>query len=206
MAAFTTIAAGVGMATSLGGGLMSFGQSAKAAAKAADAQRRTEELMIEARNRAQKNVYEKLKVPLDAFTEQYRRSQQATTQGIEALQGADARTLAAGIGAVSAQQQAADEQTRIQKAQALFELDKDKATAEENIKQQLIAMDVGAAKDQAKIQADQEKAQVAALQQGVGQIGKAGVQAAAFGTGLFGDEDLTTEELDFLKTYLEGSS
>ena len=39
MAAFTTIAAGVGAATSLGGGLMSFGQSAKASKQAADAQK-----------------------------------------------------------------------------------------------------------------------------------------------------------------------
>jgi regulator of protease activity HflC (stomatin/prohibitin superfamily) len=69
MAGFTTIAAGIGAATSLGGGLMSFGQSAKASKQAADAQKKADRLMAQARKDAQKDVYEKLQVPLDAFNE-----------------------------------------------------------------------------------------------------------------------------------------
>ena len=82
MAGFTTLAAGVGAATALGGGLMSFGQSAKASKQAADAQKKADRLMAEARKNAQKDVYAKLQVPLDAFNEQYRQTNQAATAGI----------------------------------------------------------------------------------------------------------------------------
>ena len=66
MAAFTTIAAGVGVASSLGGGLMSFNQSKAAANAAADAQRKSDKLMKEARERAETNFYEGLNVRMDA--------------------------------------------------------------------------------------------------------------------------------------------
>ena len=45
MAAFTTIAASVGVASSLGGGLMSFGQAKAAERAAADARRKSNKLM-----------------------------------------------------------------------------------------------------------------------------------------------------------------
>ena len=102
MAAFTTIAAGVGVASSLGGGLMSFGQAKAAERAAADAKRKSDKLMKEARERAETNFYEGLNVRLDAFGEQYRQNLANQTQQIEALQGADTRLLAAGLGKVAA--------------------------------------------------------------------------------------------------------
>ena len=205
MAAFTTLAAGIGAATSLGGGLMSFGQSAKASKQAADAQRKSDRLMAEARKNAQKNVYEQLQVPLDAFNEQYRQTNQAATAGIQALQEGDSRTLAAGIGQVSGAVNEATEKTRIDKAEALYGLDQTKATSRENVKQQLIAMDSGQAKDQAMKAADQEKIAASSLQQGIKQTGKGAVGLAGMAKGLFGDEDLKPEELEALLKYLDGS-
>ena len=203
MAAFTTIAAGVGAATSLGGGLMSFGQSAKASKQAADAQKKADRLMAQARKDAQKDVYAKLQVPLDAFNEQYRQTNQAATAGIQALQEGDARTLAAGIGQIAGQVNEANEKTRIQKAEALFGLDQTKATSKENIKQQLIAMDVGAAKDAEMKAADQEEIAAASLQQAISQTGKGLVGVAGATSKLYGDkEELTPEELDALLKYM----
>ena len=92
------IAAGVGVAAALGGGAMSFAQAGKARRQAEDAQRKSEKLMREARDRATKNVYDKLQVPLDAFGEQYRQGLATQTQQVQALQEGDARGLAAGIG------------------------------------------------------------------------------------------------------------
>jgi len=207
MAAFTTMAAGVGAATALGGGLMSFGQSAKASKQAADAQKKADRLMAEARKNAQKDVYAKLQVPLDAFNEQYRQTNQAATAGIQALQEGDSRTLAAGIGQISGAVNEATEKTRIDKAEALFGLEKDKATSQENIKQQLIAMDSGAAKDAEMKAADQEKIAASSLQQGISQVGKGAVGVAGMTTSLFGkgqgeDGKLSPEELEALMKYL----
>ena len=152
MAAFTTIAAGVGVASSLGGGLMSFNQSKAAANAAADAQRKSDKLMKEARERAETNFYEGLNVRMDAFGEQYRQNlANQNSTNIEALQDADPRLLAAGIGKVAGAGTEAAEKTRINMQQQLMDLDEKKAGAKESIKQQTIAMDVGAAADQQKI-------------------------------------------------------
>ena len=193
----------VSQSRSLGGGLMSFGQSAKASKQAADAQKKADRLMAQARKDAQKDVYAKLQVPLDAFNEQYRQTNQAATAGIQALQEGDARTLAAGIGQIAGQVNDATEKTRIQKAEALFGLDQTKATSKENIKQQLIAMDVGAAKDAEMKAADQEEIAAASLQQAISQTGKGLVGVAGATSKLYGDkEELTPEELDALLKYM----
>ena len=131
MAAFTTIAAGVGVASSLGGGLMSFGQAKAAERAAADARRKSNKLMKEARDRAETNYYDSLNVRLDAFGEQYRQNLANQTQQIEALQGADPRLLAAGIGKVAAAGTEATEKTRIGMQEDLQELDLKKVKSSE---------------------------------------------------------------------------
>ena len=203
MAAFTTIAAGVGLASSLGGGLMSFNQSKAAANAAADAQRKSDKLMKEARERAETNFYQGLNVRMDAFGEQYRQNLANQTQQIEALQDADPRLLAAGIGKVAAAGTEAAEKTRIGMQQDLMELDEKKADANEAIKQQTIAMDVGAAADQQKIAKEKEieaaKAKTAAINQGVkGVIGLGTMAAPLFDK----DKDLDPEELKQLLGFL----
>ena len=102
MAGFTAIASGVGVASSLGGGLMSFGQAKSACAAMRDAQMKSEKLMRDARQRAEENTFSKLNIRLDAFDEQYRQNLANQTQQIEALQEGDARALAGGIGKVAA--------------------------------------------------------------------------------------------------------
>ena len=134
------------------------------------------------------------------------KTNQAATAGIQALQEGDARTLAAGIGQVSGAVNQATEKTRIDKAEALYGLDQTKATSKENVKQQLIAMDSGQAKDQAMKAADQEKIAASSLQQGISQTGKGAVGIAGMAKGLFGDKDLKPEELEALLKYLGSPS
>ena len=209
MAAFTTIAAGVGVASSLGGGLMSFGQAKAAERAAADARRKSNKLMKEARDRAETNYYDSLNVRLDAFGEQYRQNLANQTQQIEALQGADPRLLAAGIGKVAAAGTEATEKTRIGMQEDLQELDLKKADAAEDIKQQTIAMDVGAAADQEKIRAEKEieaaKAKTAGINQTIsGVIGGATMAAPLFGAKNAGLDALDADEMKQLLGILGG--
>ena len=67
-----------------------------------DAQRKSDKLMKEARERAETNFYQGLNVRMDAFGEQYRQNLANQTQQIEALQDADPRLLAIGIGKAAA--------------------------------------------------------------------------------------------------------
>ena len=210
MAAFTTIAAGVGVASSLGVGLMSFGQAKAAERAAADAKRKSDKLMKEARDRAETNFYEGLNVRLDAFGEQYRQNLANQTQQIEALQGADPRLLAAGIGKVAAAGTQATEKTRIGMQQDLMELDKTKAGAAEDIKQQTIAMDVGAAADQQKLAAEKEaeaaKAKTAGINQTVsGVTGALTMAAPLFDKDATAIKDMSPEELKQLMGIIGGS-
>jgi len=204
MAAFTTIAAGVGVAAQAGGGLMSFGQAKRARQAAQNAKRKSEKLMKEARERAETNFYEGLNVRLDAFGEQYRQNLANQTQQVEALQDADPRTLAAGIGKVASAGTAANEQTRIGMQQQLMELDEKKADADEAIKQQTIAMDVGAAADQEKIRKEKEIEAAKAKTAGINQSIKAGVGGLSMVAPMFEGKKLEGAELDQLLKFLGG--
>ena len=202
MAAFISIAAGVGIASSLGGGLMSFQQSKNARNAAQAAEKKSQKLMKEARERAEMNVYDKLNVRLDAFGEQSRQNLANQTQQIEALQDADPRLLAAGIGKVAAAGTEANEKTRIDMQQKLMDLDEKKADAKEDIKQQTIAMDVGAAADAEKLAAEKEieaaKAKTAAISQGV----KGVTGALSMGIPMFKGGKLEGNEMDALLKFL----
>ena len=84
--------------------------------------------------------------------------------------------------------------------QDLMELDKTKADASEDIKQQTIAMDVGAAADQQKIAAEKEaeaaKAQTAAINQGIsGIIGGATMAAPLFSKNATAIKDMDPDTL-----------
>ena len=110
--------------------------------------------------------------------------------------------LAAGIGKVAGAGTEAAEKTRINMQQQLMDLDEKKAGAKESIKQQTIAMDVGAAADQQKIAKEKEieaaKAKTAAINQGV----KGVVGAASLAAPMFGGEDLSDEEMQQMLAFL----
>jgi hypothetical protein len=101
-------------------------------------------------------------------------------QALSALQDADSRALIGGVGRIGAQQEAQAEGMRIAMADEMFNLDKLKADAEENIKQQNIAMDVAEARreDQKRREALQMRQQ--GLEQGISGLGSAMTSAASF--------------------------
>lgn len=166
----------------LGGAAVGGGMNLVQAAAAREAQEKADKaagrLMSDAKAKIQKDYYEGLKIPTEAYDQAYAANAQAQRESVEALQQADARTLAAGVGRVGALSNQNTQQIRAQQAQEMFELDKLKAEGKENMTQQLAQMDVAMAQDQAK-RAAQADEQVGMLQAGAANAFIGGITSAA---------------------------
>ena len=94
MAAFTTVAAGIGLATTAGTTAMSFAQAGKQRKDMREAEKAAETAMQEARKKLEVNVYDKLDVNLDTFELQRQamlaQGAQAIQAGVESERGAAA--------------------------------------------------------------------------------------------------------------------
>lgn len=179
-----TTAAVVGIATGVASTAKSFSDASKAKKAQDAANKEAARLMGDARKRAETNYFEGLQIPLDAYEKAFETTLTADRQMVEALQEGDTRALAAGAGRVGATAREGAEKTRIAMGQDLFNLDKTKAQSRENVKQQLIGMDVGAAKDAKAEAAYQEQLRASRIQQGIAGIGQVagtiGANAALF--------------------------
>ena len=173
MAAITSAVIAVGTAT------MSFVQAAKQKEAADDANTEAARLMADARKRAEVDNFEELSVPTDAYEAEFEANLAADQQAVEALQEGDARSLAAGVGRIGAQQAEEAEDTRIEMGQDLYNLDVTKAESRDAVNQQLIALDVGQASDQAQMGSDLLAASSESFSQGMSSLGA--------GLGSFGD-------------------
>ncbi len=168
-----TTAAVIGIGTGLASAGMSFSDAAKqkrAANKAAQDQKK---LMADARQKAEKDFYAGLNVPLDAFGEQYRQNIAGQQQTIQALQEGDTRNLVGGVANLTAAAAQGAEQTRIGMGEALYDNRKMKADSRQNINQQLLQMDVGAAADESMRERDLLEARAANIQSGIAGVGQA---------------------------------
>lgn len=173
-----TTAAVVGIAASGASAVQGFMNASAQKNAAAKAEKAAARAAANARRQAEVDMYEGLDVPLDAYAAQNEANLAADRQAIEALQEGDARSLAAGVGKVGAQQAAQTEQTRMAMADEMFNLDKMKADSKEAIKQQMIAMDMGEAKMQ-----DQRAREAMQMRQQAIQQGIQGIQGVASGIG-----------------------
>ena len=177
MAAVT--AAVVGIGTGVTSSVMGFQQAAKQRDLAADADDAAEKALKEAKRKAEKDYYEGLNVPLDAYEAEFEQNLAVAKQQTEALQEGDARALAAGAGRIGAQAAESAEKTRIAMGEEISDLNKMKADSKEAINQQLIELDVAAAKEQNQRKRDAEAAQAAGIQQGISGMGQALSSAAS---------------------------
>ena len=169
-----TTAAVVGIGTAVASTAKSFSEASKQKRLMEDANKEASKLMSDARKRAEKDSFEGLTVPTEAYEAAFETTLAANQQQVEALQEGDARALAAGVGRVGANTEAAAEKTRQEMGQDLFNVQKFKAQSKENIKQQLMAFDVAGSKD-AKLRAAQaEEAAAKATKEGIAGIVKHG--------------------------------
>ena len=169
-----TTAAVVGIGSGLASAGMSFSQAASASRASSNAIKEQKKLQADARAKAEKNYFEGLNVPLDAYGEQFRQNTANQQQTIQALQEGDQRNLQGGVGALTAAGAAANEQTRIGLGEAMYDNRKMKAEAKDNINQDLKLMDIGQAADQAAMARDADQQRVAAISSGI-----SGIQTAA---------------------------
>ena len=174
-----TTAAVVGIGSGLASAGMSFSQAAQQKRASSKAIAEQKKLQASARQRAEKNFYQGLNVPLDAYGEQFRQNTANQQQTIQALQEGNQRNLQGGIGALTAAGAAANEQTRIGLGEALYENRKMKADAQNTINQDLKSMDMGQAADQAAMARDADQARVAAINSGISGIGTAASSLAS---------------------------
>lgn len=187
-----TTAAVVGIGTAVASTAKSFSEASKQKRLMEDANTEASKLMADARKRAEKDSFEGLTVPTEAYEAAFETTLAANQQQVEALQEGDARALAAGVGRVGANTEAAAEKTRQEMGQDLFNVQKFKAQSKENIKQQLMAFDVAGSKD-AKLRAAQaEEAAAKATKEGIAGIGKS-MTAIGSAAPLFGGGDLDLE-------------
>lgn len=99
-------------------------QAIDAKKKQRDAERSAKESLAQARRKLSVNRLEGIQVPLEAYESSMRETTAQTMQNLEALREADARTLAAGVGKLSAASGAQTERTRQQMARDIAERDK----------------------------------------------------------------------------------
>ena len=196
-AATAIIGAGVGVAQAG----MSFSQAAKQKKAADKARQESKRLMDQARKDAQQNFFEGLNVPLEAFGQQYEQNMANQQQSIQALQEGDARSLAAGIGKGGMEASENANKIRLGMQQDLYENAQMKVQAKENVKQQLIGMDVGAAKDEAMREKDMLTAQAESMKagfEGVGAFASEAGKASALYKAKKGE--LSADEMEMFKS------
>lgn len=176
MAAFSAIAGGIGLASTLVSGGVSFGQAAKQRKLAKEASKASDKLMEEALRKAEVEFMQAMNIPFDAFDREERQNIQNQQQNIQALQEGDNRNLAAGVGIVGAGATKSAEDSRIAMGKELFDLQKMQIQEKSDINQDLKDMNVGAAADQQMRSRDAQEARAAAMTQGFASVGSAVTQ------------------------------
>ena len=173
-----TTAAVIGIATGAASAIQGFTNASKQARLAEEANKAAAEAIADAKSKASVDYYESLAVPLDAYESEFEANLQGQTQTIEALQEGDQRALAGSVGQIGAKQQARNEATRIDMAEDIFALDKLKVENKDAINQQLIEMDVSAAKEQNQRMRDAQIARADSMQQGFDGLSQAATSGA----------------------------
>lgn len=201
MAIATAIMAGIGGAASLIQGI-----SARRQAK--DARNSAQEAMRQARQEAQINYIESLRVPTEAYDRAFDAGVARQRQSVQALQEGGQRALASGLARVNAQQDATDFQTRQAMADRLFNLETTKAKEKGRIRDEVVDMKLAQAQEQNIIGSELEERSAGAISSGIKGLG---ASAGGFleAAGLFGAGDASKTELgqgigNALKTSKEG--
>lgn len=179
MAAFTAIAAGIGLATTAATTGMSFGQAAKQKRMAAQANKEANKAMKEARARLEVNYAEALSIPKEAYELE---REALLSQGAQALEAGieSERGSAATAGRVLAAQQQGQAQTRTAMAQDLFDIEAMKLEEESRLRDLNVQLDLEEIMGAQQKAADAQAAATAAKQAGIEGAISLGQQAMEF--------------------------
>jgi hypothetical protein len=201
MAAFTTVAAGVGLATTAATTGASFAQAGKQRRLMKEAEAEAEKSMMEARRRTEVNYFEDLAIAKESYRQAYEAGSVAAAQAIQAIQEGDVRGVAAGVGGI--EQAALQQANQVRAAQEQEMINRQKLIAQEDsrlrdINVQLDLQEVQGAQLAAR---DAQEAQNLAIEQGIAGVASMGQQAMDF-IPLFkkqGDPSKVTQGFDYMK-------
>lgn len=167
MAAFTSIAAGIGIASSLGGSAASFIQAGKQRKQIAEAEAAASAALAEAKKKLDVNVFEGMAIQKEPYELERMAALSAGAQAIEAGREGEERGVAATAGRVQMAQN--EQQAAIRAAMQKEMTDLEKLTTEEESRLQGLRanLDLQEAAGAQLAARDAEEARQKALQSGV---------------------------------------
>jgi len=167
MAAFTAVAAGVGLAVTAATTAASFAQMAEEKEKKKKAEDAAAAAMMEARKKLDVNYYEQLGIQKEPYELARREMLVQGAMATEALREGDPRALAAGVGRVQLAQQAGQEKVTTAMQQEQSQLEKLVAGEESRLRDLDTQLDLQEVVGAQQAMADAARAEQMALQQGL---------------------------------------
>tara|TARA_R100000742_G_C4279334_1_gene103632 strand:+ start:1347 stop:2249 length:903 start_codon:yes stop_codon:yes gene_type:complete len=215
MAAATALAAG-SLIVAAGTSAVSFSQAAKQRKKMEEANKKAEEMMLEARKKLEVNVFEDLDVNKELYTQEQDRINESAQLALQAGQEGDQRGAAATAGRIQLAAQDAQAKTRISQEARVNEIEGMVAKEEGRLRDLGVQLDLAEVEGAQQAAADAEAMRAASIQQGIQSAGSALQQglgmvplmqsgSAATQRGVVGGLDLsTTAGNDAFKGYSLG--
>ena len=167
MAPFTTIAAGVGLATSLGTAGASFGNARKMIRENQKANEAAARSLAEAKKKMNVNYYEQLGIQTGVYETASRQVKSTAADLIRAAQQGEGRGVGAAAGQIYAAGLEGQEQVRASMAEDLMGLDKLVAAEDSRIAGALAGLDLQAAEGAQLAARDAQRAAADATTQGM---------------------------------------
>tara|TARA_B110000977_G_scaffold200472_1_gene291127 strand:+ start:11224 stop:12141 length:918 start_codon:yes stop_codon:yes gene_type:complete len=183
MAAFTAIAAGVGLAATAVGTVQSFDQASKQKKAQREAERKADQMMAEARKKLEVNFADALSIQKEPYERQRDAMAAATAQALEAGVESE-RGGAATVGRVLAASNEAQGGIRDAQNQDLFDLEAMQAEEDSRLRDVGVQLDLGevAGAQQAASEAEDRAAQYTSqgFQGAINAVGQAAAMAPLF--------------------------
>ena len=179
MAAFTAVAAGVGLAVTAATTTASFVQMAEEKEKKKKAEEAAAASMMEARKKLDVNYYEQLGIQKEPYELARREMLAQGAMATEALREGDPRALAAGVGRVQLAQQAGQEKVATAMQQEQSQLDKLVAGEDSRLRDLQTQLDLQEVVGAQQAMADAARAEQMALQQGLAGVTSMAGQVAS---------------------------
>mgnify|MGYP003645016450 CR=1 FL=1 len=167
MPAFTTIAAGVGLAATAATTTGSFIQANRQRNAMLDAEKKAEDAMKEARKKLDVNFYAALSIPKEAYAQQVQANLVAGAGAIQAATEGEGRGAGAVAGMVQAQQNQAQNEIRANMGQDIYNLQAATAQEDSRLRDIGIQLDLGEVEGAQLAAANAQEMSAQAVQQGM---------------------------------------
>ena len=179
MAAFTAVAAGVGLAVTAATTAVSFAQAAEQNQKKKEAEDAAAKAMMEARKKLDVNYYEQLGIQKEPYELARRELLAQGALSTQMLAEGDQRALAGGVGRVQLAQQLGQEKVATAMQQEQTQLEKLVAGEDSRLRDLKTQLDLQEAIGAQEAAADAQRAEAMAVQQGMAGLTSLAGQAAS---------------------------